>query len=224
MNRTTTLPSKERMHFMNLTQSHPKYSEAVAGLQAGKPIIALAEQLGIPAEPLHKLRKQLETKGELVYLDPVDAAKRKLDSAERERSAVEGELIKVNEGIRDALRFGQTERHGDLRRKEFELRAKNESLMVAVLLARADLAETQADRCEQLQPTLTAETHQARTELVELEARLKLMQSEHGQFFQRWRAAQSKAHTNNASRNDLRTQAERLRKQANVIIERVTAA
>jgi hypothetical protein len=33
---------------MNLTQSHPKYSEAVAGLQAGKPIIALAEQLGIP--------------------------------------------------------------------------------------------------------------------------------------------------------------------------------
>lgn len=209
---------------MNLTQSHPKYPEAVAGLQAGKPIIALAEQLGISAEPLHKLRKQLETKGELIYVDPVDAAKRKLDGVERERSTIEGELIKINEGIRDALRFGQTERHGELRRKEFELRAKNESLTVAVLLARADLAEAQADRCERLQPTLTADTHQARTELVELETRLKLIQSEHGQFFQRWRAAQSKAHTNNASRNELRTEAERLRKQADVIIQRVTAA
>jgi hypothetical protein len=32
------------------------------------------------------------------------------------------------------------------------------------------------------------------------------------------------AHTNNASRNELRTEAERLRKQADVIIQRVTAA
>lgn len=207
-----------------IPSSHIEFNNIVKCLQAGVSPADISSKFGVTRADVRKLRDTLEESGKLAPVDPVHAAKLKLDETERARAELEGELSDTVLAIQNALRMRNPAEAADLRKSERAIREQVAAITIECLFARADLYDVEAREAEKSTPALTEKIHVHFDELGKLELARKGIETEIQRARAQWMGAKNAVAAARHTISNRREAAERTRREAEALIEKIGTA